>query len=47
MQLVRKEHDLWMYQNEKEEAKRLQGDRKLRQEEEIAWSTTKKYDEMA
>ena len=24
-QLVVKEHDLWMYQNEKEEAKRLQG----------------------
>ena len=25
LQLVRKEHDMWMYQNEKEEAKRLQG----------------------
>ena len=30
LQLVRKEHDLWMYQNEKEEAKRLQGARKPR-----------------
>ena len=27
-----------MYQNEKEEAKRLQGVRKLRQDEEIAWA---------
>ena len=33
-----KEHDLWMYQNEKEEAKRLQKVRKLRQDEEIAWA---------
>ena len=35
---VLKEHDLWMYQNEKEEAKRQQGVRKLRQDEEIAWA---------
>ena len=25
LQIVEKDHDLWMYQNEKEEAKRLQG----------------------
>ena len=25
LRLMRKEHDLWMYQNDKEEAKRLQG----------------------
>ena len=36
LQIVVKEHELWMYQNEKEEAKRLQGVRKLRQDEEIA-----------
>ena len=50
LQIAEKEHDLWMYQNEKEEAKRLQGVRKPRQDEEIAWSTTKttkKYDETA
>ena len=35
LQLVRKEHDLWMYQNEKEEAKKLQGARKPRKEEEV------------
>ena len=33
-----KEHDLWMYQNEKEEVKRLQGVRKLRQDEVLAWA---------
>ena len=31
LQLVRKEHDLWMYQNEKEEAK-------PRKDEEMAWA---------
>ena len=30
LQLAVKDHDLWMYQNEKEEAKRLQGVRKPR-----------------
>ena len=34
LQLAGKEHDLWMYQNEKEEAKRLQGARKPRKDEE-------------
>ena len=38
MQLVRKEHDVWMYQNEKEEAKRLQGARNPRKDEEMAWA---------
>ena len=38
LQLVRKEHDLWMYQNEKEEAKRLQSARKQRKDEEMAWA---------
>ena len=47
LQMAGNEHDLWMYQHEKEEAKRLQGVRKLRQDEEIAWDTTKKYDEWA
>ena len=37
-QLVGKEHDLWMYQNEKEEAKRLQGATKPRKDEEMAWA---------
>ena len=32
LQLAVKEHDLWMYQNEKEEAKRLQGVRKSRKD---------------
>ena len=36
LQLAEKEHDLWMYLKEKEEAKRLQGVRKLRKDEEIA-----------
>ena len=37
-QLAEKEHDLWMYQNEKEEAKRVQGVRKPRKDEEMAWA---------
>ena len=37
MHIAEKKRDLWMYQNEKEEAKRLQGVRELRQDEEIAW----------
>ena len=37
LQLVRKDHDLWMYQNE-EEAKRLQGARKPRKDEEMVWA---------
>ena len=36
LQLAGEEHDLWMYQNEKE-AKRLQGVRKPRKDEEMAW----------
>ena len=38
LQLVRKEHGLWMYQNEKDEAKRMQGARKPRKGEEMAWA---------
>ena len=38
LQSASKEHDLWMYQNQKEEAKRLQGARKPRKDEEIAWA---------
>ena len=38
LQIAEKEHALWMYQNEKEEAKILQRVRKLRQDEEIAWA---------
>ena len=38
LQKAGKEQDLWMYQNEKEEAKRLQGVRTLRQDEEVAWA---------
>ena len=34
LQLAGKEHDLWMYQNEKE-AKRLQSTRKPRKDEEM------------
>ena len=34
LELVRKETDLWNYQNEKEEAKRLQGARKLKRKDE-------------
>ena len=37
LQIAGKEHDLWMYLNEKEVAKRLQGVRKLRKVEEMAW----------
>ena len=36
LQLAEKEHDLWMYQNEEEEATSLQGARKLRKDEEMA-----------
>ena len=36
LHIAEKEHDLWM-KNEKEEAKRLQGVKKLRKDEEIAW----------
>ena len=42
LQLAEKERDLWMYQNEKEEAKRLQGVRKPRKDEELAWAPPKK-----
>ena len=38
LQIVRKEQVMGMYQNEKEEAKRLQGVRTLRKDEEIAWA---------
>ena len=38
LQLASKEHDLWMYQNEKEEAIRMQGARKLRKDEEKVWA---------
>ena len=38
LNLVRKENDLWRYQNEKKEAKRLQGARKPRKDEEMAWA---------
>ena len=37
MQTAEKEQDLWMYQNVKEEAKILQGVRKPRKDEEMAW----------
>ena len=37
LQIAGKEHDLWTYQKEKEKAKRLQGVRKLRKDEEMAW----------
>ena len=47
LQLVRKEHDLWMYQNEKEEAKRLQGVRKPRKDEEMAWAPPRNKSELA
>ena len=36
--LVKKENDLWRYQNVKEEAKRMQGARKPRTDEEMAWA---------
>ena len=38
LHLVSKEHDLWMYQHGKEEAKRLQGARNPRKDEEMAWA---------
>ena len=38
LELVRKENDSWRYQNEKEEAKRLQGARKQRKDEEMVWA---------
>ena len=38
MQIAGKEHDLWMYQSEKEEAQRLQGVWKLGQDEKFAWA---------
>ena len=37
LQLAEKDHDLWMYQNEKGEGKRLQGVRKPRKDAEMAW----------
>ena len=38
LQLAVKEHDLWRCHSEKEEAKRLQGARKPRKDEEMAWA---------
>ena len=38
LNLVRKEDDLWRYQNEKEEAKKNAGRRKQRNDEEMAWA---------
>ena len=38
LQLAEKEHDFWLYQNEKEEAERLQGARKLREDGKMAWA---------
>ena len=38
LELVRKENDLWMYRNEKEEVKRMQAARKLRKDEAMAWA---------
>ena len=38
LQLAGKEHDLWMYQHEKEEAKILQAVEKPRKDEEMAWA---------
>ena len=38
LQLASKEHDLWMYQNEKEEATRVQFVRKPRKDEERVWA---------
>ena len=38
LQLVRKEQDLVMRQNEKEKTKILQGSRKPRKDEEMAWA---------
>ena len=38
LELVRKENDLWKFQNEKEEAQILQGAGKLWKDEEMAWA---------
>ena len=38
LELVRKENDLWKYQSEEEEAIKLQGARKLRKDEDMAWA---------
>ena len=35
---MRKEYDFWRYQSEKEEAKQMQGARKLRKDEGMAWA---------
>ena len=45
LQLVRKEHDLWKYQNEKDGAKRLQGARKPRNDEEMSWAPPRRKSE--
>ena len=45
LQLAEKEHDLWMFQNEKEEAKILKGVRKPRKDEELAWAPPRKKSE--
>ena len=47
LELVKKENDLWKYQNEKEEVKILQGARKPRKDEEMAWAPPRKNVEMA
>ena len=39
---VRKEIDFWRYQSEEEEAKQLQGARKLRKDEGMAWAPPRK-----
>ena len=38
LELVRKEHDLWRYQNEKEGSTRLQGAKKFKKSEEMVWA---------
>ena len=43
LQLAGKEHDLWMYQNEKEEAERLQGARKPRKDGDMVWAPPRNY----
>ena len=47
LQLATKEHDLWMYQSEKEEAKIMQGARKQRNDEEMAWAPPRNISKMA
>ena len=42
LELVKKENDLWRYQSETEEAKRLQGARKPRKDEGMAWAPPRK-----